>query len=130
MIVSLSYGPAGGLSARIPAQTPGDTCRVSGVPVRRLSAGQRRATAYSGRRGDLDEAVGLGEESLRCGRRSVELLPRAAELERRLAARYGAERLVNEYGELLREEFRALPPGDARRLDEAVGRRLDGRALP
>jgi hypothetical protein len=46
------------------------------------------------------------------------------------AARYGAERPVNEYSELLREEFRALPPGDARRLDEAVGRRLDGRALP
>jgi hypothetical protein len=84
----------------------------------------------AGRRGDLDEAVGLGEESLRCGRRSAELLPRAAELERRLAARYGAERLVNEYGELLREEVRALPPGGARRLDEAVGRRLDGRALP
>jgi hypothetical protein len=66
----------------------------------------------------------------RCGRRSAELLPRAAELERRLAARYGPERLVNEYGELLREEFRVLPPGDAQRLDEAVGRRLDGRALP
>ena len=31
---------------------------------------------------------------------------------------------------LLREEFRALPSGDARWLDEAVGRRLDGRALP
>ena len=64
------------------------------------------------------------------GRRSAELLPRAAELERRLAARYGAEPLVNQYGELLREEVRALPPGDAQRLDEAVGRRLDGRALP
>ena len=97
----------------------------TGCPPRWSTSGRSRA-----RRGDLDEAVGLGEESLRCGRRSAELLPRAAELERRLAARYGAERLVNEYGELLREEFRALPPGDARRLDEAVGRRLDGRALP
>jgi transcriptional regulator with XRE-family HTH domain len=96
----------------------------------RLSTTLVNLGQIAGRRGDLDEAVGLGEESLRCGRRSAELLPRAAELERRLAARYGAERLVNEYGKLLREEFRALPPGDARRLDEAVGRRLDGRALP
>jgi transcriptional regulator with XRE-family HTH domain len=96
----------------------------------RLSTTLVNLGQIAGRRGDLDEAVGLGGESLRCGRRSAELLPRAAELERRLAGRYGAERLVNEYGELLREEFRALPPGDARRLDEAVGRRLDGRALP
>ncbi|MGH3191688.1 MAG: helix-turn-helix domain-containing protein [Streptosporangiaceae bacterium] len=96
----------------------------------RLSTTLVNLGQIAGRRGDLDEAVGLGGESLRCGRRSAELLPRAAELERRLAARYGAERLVNEYGELLREEFRALPPGDAQRLDEAVGRRLGGRALP
>ena len=96
----------------------------------RLSTTLVNLGQIAGRRGDLDQAVALGAESLRCGRRSAELLPRAAELERRLAARYGAERLVNEYGELLREEFRALPPGDARRLDEAVGRRLDGRALP
>ncbi len=96
----------------------------------RLSTTLVNLGQIAGRRGDLDEAVGLGQESLRCGRRSAELLPRAAELERRLAARYGAERLVNEYGELLREEFRALPPCDARRLDEAVGRRMDGRALP
>jgi transcriptional regulator with XRE-family HTH domain len=96
----------------------------------RLSTTLVNLGQIAGRRGDLDEAVGLGRESLRCGRRSAELLPRAAELERRLVARYGAERLVNEYGELLREEFRTLPPGDARRLDEAVGRRMDGRALP
>jgi len=96
----------------------------------RLSTTLVNLGQIAGRRGDLDEAVGLGEASLRCGRRSAELLPRAAELERRLSARYGAERLVNEYGEVLREEFRALPPGDARRLDEAVGRRMDGRALP
>jgi tetratricopeptide (TPR) repeat protein len=96
----------------------------------RLSTTLVNLGQIAGRRGDLDEAVGLGEASLRCGRRSAELLPRAAELERRLAARYGAEHLVNEYGEVLREEFRALPPGNARRLDEAVGRRMDGRALP
>jgi hypothetical protein len=63
-------------------------------------------------------------------RRSLSPAVRTSSTERRLAARYGAERPVNEYSELLREEFRALPPGDARRLDEAVGRRLDGRALP
>jgi transcriptional regulator with XRE-family HTH domain len=96
----------------------------------RLSTTLVNLGQIAGRRGDLDEAVALGAESLRCGRRSAELLPRAAELERRLAARYGAELLVNQYGELLREEVRALPPGDALRLDEAVGRRLDGRALP
>jgi transcriptional regulator with XRE-family HTH domain len=96
----------------------------------RLSTTLVNLGQIAGRRGDLDEAVGLGGASLRCGRRSAELLPRTAELERRLASRYGAERLVNEYGELLREEFRALPPDDGRRLDEAVGRRADGRALP
>jgi hypothetical protein len=96
----------------------------------RLSTTLVNLGQIAGRRGDLDEAVALGAESLRCRRRSAELLPRAAELERRLAARYGGERLVNEYGQLLREEFRTLPPGDARRLDEAVGRRVDGRALP
>jgi hypothetical protein len=74
----------------------------------RLSTTLVNLGQIAGRRGDLDEAVGMGAESLRCGRRSAELLPRAAELERRLAARYGAERLVKEYGELLREEFRAL----------------------
>jgi transcriptional regulator with XRE-family HTH domain len=96
----------------------------------RLSTTLVNLGQIAGRRGDLDEAVSLGADSLRCGRRSAELLPRAAELERRLATRYGAERLVNEYGELLREEFRALPASDARRLDEAVGRRLSNRALP
>lgn len=96
----------------------------------RLSTTLVNLGQIAGRRGDLDEAVAMGAESLRCGRRSAELLPRATELERRLAARYGAEPLVGQYGELLREEFRALPPGDAVRLDEAVGRRLDGRALP
>lgn len=96
----------------------------------RLSTTLVNLGQIAGRRGDLDEAVSLGAESLHCGRRSAELLPRATELERRLAARYGAERLVNEYGELLREEFRALPSGDVRRLDEAVGRRLSNRALP
>jgi hypothetical protein len=91
----------------------------------RLSTTLVNLGQIAGRRGDLDEAVGLGEESLRCGRRSAELLPRASELERRLAARYGAERLVVEYGEVLREELRTLPPGNARQIGEAVGRRID-----
>jgi hypothetical protein len=111
-VVARCYGPGG--AVRWPT---------------RLSTTLVNLGQIAGRNGDLDEAVSLGEDSLRCGRRSAELLPRAAELERRLAARYGTERLVNEYGEVLRDEFRALPPGDARRLDEAVGRRLDGRAL-
>jgi hypothetical protein len=96
----------------------------------RLSTTLVNLGQIAGRHGDLDEAVSLGESALRCGRRSAELLPRAAELERRLAAEYGPERLVNEYAEALREEIRALPPGTALRLDEAVGRRLDGHALP
>jgi hypothetical protein len=84
----------------------------------RLSTTLVNLGQIAGRRGDLDEAVALGAQSLRCGRRSAELLLlRAAELERRLAARYGAEPLVNQYGDLLREEFRALAPGDAHRLD-------------
>jgi transcriptional regulator with XRE-family HTH domain len=108
-------------------------CHGPGGVIRwptRLSTTLVNLGQIAGRHGDLDEAVGLGESALRCGRRSAELLPRAAELERRLAARYGGERLVNQYGDVLREEFRALPPEDARRLDEAVGRRLAGQALP
>ncbi|HEY5989619.1 MAG TPA: hypothetical protein VIV12_25045, partial [Streptosporangiaceae bacterium] len=78
----------------------------------------------AGRRGDLDEAAGVGTAALHCGRRSAELLPRAAELERRLTARYPNERLVSEFGEALHEQFRALPPEDARWLDEVVQRRI------
>jgi hypothetical protein len=96
----------------------------------RLSTTLVNLGQIAGRRGDLDEAVALGESALSCGRRSAELLPRAVELERRLAGRYGGERLVNEYGEILREEVRALPPGSVVKLDEIVGRRMDGRALP
>jgi tetratricopeptide (TPR) repeat protein len=97
----------------------------------RLSTTLVNLGQIAGRRGDLDEAVSLGESALRCGRRSAELLPRAVELERRLANRYGAERLVDEYGQILREEVRSLPPSAAIRLDDAVGRRAgDGRALP
>lgn len=95
----------------------------------RLSTTLVNLGRIAGRSGDLDEAVSLGRSALQCGRRSAELLPRSAELERRPAARYGGERLVNEYGQALREEIRALSPGAVVRLDEAVGRRLDGREL-
>jgi hypothetical protein len=107
-------------------------CLGPGGAVRwptRLSTTLLNLGQISGRHGDLDEAVSLGTSALHCGRRSAELLPRAAELEQRLAARYPGERLVIEYGEALREEVRALPPGSAVRLDEAVGRRL-GRPSP
>jgi transcriptional regulator with XRE-family HTH domain len=93
----------------------------------RLSTTLVNLGQIAGRRGDLDEAVSLGASALQCGRRSAELLPRAAELEQGLAARYGAEPLVNEYGEAIRAELRALPPGAAVRLGEAVGRRRAGR---
>jgi hypothetical protein len=107
-------------------------CHGPGGVVRwptRLSTTLVNLGQIAGRHGNLDEAVSAGESALRCGRRSAELLPRATELERRLAARYSGERLVNEYGEILREEFRALPPGSLSELDEIVGRRLDGQAL-
>jgi transcriptional regulator with XRE-family HTH domain len=65
------------------------------------------------RHGDLDEAVGLGTAALRCGRRSAELLPRAAELGQALAAQYPDERLVTEYGDILRAAALALPSREA-----------------
>ena len=73
--------------------------------------------------------MSLGTAALQCSRRSAELLPRAAELEHRLVARYPDERLVGTYGEVLREEFRALPPGGVRRLHELVGRRMSARTV-
>jgi transcriptional regulator with XRE-family HTH domain len=79
----------------------------------RLSTTLINLGQIAGRRGDLDEAVGLGSAALRCGRRSAELMPRAAELGRALAARYPDERLVDEYSEILRTEALALPSRDA-----------------
>ena len=95
----------------------------------RLSTTLVNLGQIAGRRGDLDEAVSLGTAALECSRRSAELLPRAAELEHRLVARYPDERLVGTFGEVLREEFRALPPGGVRRLHELVGRRLSARTV-
>ncbi len=96
----------------------------------RLSTTLVNMAVLASRRGDLDEAVSLGADSLGCGRRSAELLPRAAELEQHLADRYPHERLTGEYSEILRDEVRALPPRDARWLHDVVGRRAGSRALP
>lgn len=90
----------------------------------RLSTTLVNLGQMAGRRGDLDEAVDLGTAALACGRRSAELLPRAAELGRRLSARYPGERLTGAFGEALHEEFRAMPAAAIRRLHEAVGRRM------
>ena len=90
----------------------------------RLSTTLVNLGQIAGRRGDLDEAVGLGTAALQCGRRSAELLPRAAELECHLTARYPNEQLVSEFGEALHEQFRALPPDDAQWLDDVVQRRI------
>ena len=95
----------------------------------RLSTTLVNLGQIAGRHGNLDEAVGFGTSALRCGRRSAELLPRAAELERRLAARYPKERLTAEYREILTEEVRALPDADAHWLEQVVGRRTTA-ALP
>lgn len=92
----------------------------------RLSTTLVNLGQIAGRRGDLGRgSSGWESRRLRCGRRSAELLPRASELERRLSSRYGAERLVVEYGGVLREELCALPPGNAQQIEEAVGRRID-----
>jgi len=96
----------------------------------RLSTTLVNLGQIAGRRSDLDEAVNLGMAALRCGRRSAELLPRAAELEHDLAARYPDERLVRTYEEALHEEFRAMPAGSVRRLHDAVDRRNSATELP
>lgn len=105
-------------------------CHGPGGVVRwptRLSTTLVNLAQLAGRRGDLDEAVGLGESALRCGRRSAELLPRAAEFEQRLTRRYPHERLVKEFGDALEEEVQALRPDDARWLEDAVRRRISRR---
>ncbi|GLZ03827.1 hypothetical protein Acsp03_12930 [Actinomadura sp. NBRC 104412] len=64
------------------------------------------------RRGDLESAVEHGRAALEPARRSGDLLPRANELRSRLEERYPREKRVAEFAEQLREEHRALPPGD------------------
>ncbi len=88
-------------------------CTGTGGVVRwptRLSTTLINLAQIAGRRGDLDEAVSLGEEALNCGRRSAELLPRATELRRDLDARYPGERLVAGYADRLAIEAEDSPP--------------------
>lgn len=85
-------------------------CRRNGTvrwPMR-LAISELDLAMIATRRGDLDEAVSLGTAALGHGRRSAQLLPRAAELRDRLATRFPGERLTAEYGEALREETRTL----------------------
>jgi hypothetical protein len=67
----------------------------------RLAESQLNLAQVAGRRGSLDEAVGLGISALQVRRRSGGLLPHAEELLRALVERYPKERLVEQYRELL-----------------------------
>ena len=76
----------------------------------RLAISQLDLALIRARHGGLDEAVALGNAALHPGRRSAQLLPRAEELQDDLERRYPGERLTAGYGEVLREQRRALPP--------------------
>lgn len=89
----------------------------------RLAISQLDLALIAARHGNLDEAVALGNAALHHGRRSAQLLPRAVELEHDLAGRYPGERLAAGYGEVLREERRALPPAAAQQLTGAITQR-------
>jgi transcriptional regulator with XRE-family HTH domain len=78
-------------------------CEESGRWPMRLSMALIDLGVLAGRRGDLDEAVSRGVAALRVPRRSAQLLPRAADLHKDLAARYPGERLVTGYGEAIAE---------------------------
>lgn len=77
----------------------------------RIAISELDLAVLAARRGDLDEAVALGIAALGHRRRSAQLLPRAAELSRDLAARYPDERLAESYAEALAGDGRALGPG-------------------
>jgi transcriptional regulator with XRE-family HTH domain len=89
----------------------------------RLAISQLDLALIKARHGELDEAVALGNAALRLGRRSAQLLPRAAELEHDLACRYPGERLTAGYRDVLRQERRALPPAAAQQLTDAIAQR-------
>jgi len=93
----------------------------------RLANSQIDLALLAGRRHDLDEAVTLGRSALTLERRSAQLLPRAVELEQDLTARYPGERLVGEFGEVLREQVRGLPPDGPRWLANALPRGISGK---
>lgn len=77
----------------------------------RVAISEVDLAVLAARRGDLDEAVALATAALAHRRRSAQLLPRATELGRDLAARYPGERLTGEYAEALAEDRRALGRG-------------------
>jgi transcriptional regulator with XRE-family HTH domain len=83
-------------------------CEKAGGWPTRLGTTRVNLGLLAARRGDLDEAVSHGTAALRLSRRSAELLPRAVELGRDLAARYPGERLVTGYAEVLTAQGRAL----------------------
>ena len=86
----------------------------------RLANSQIDLALLASRRHDLDEAVTLGHSALTLERRSAQLLPRAVELKQDLTTHYPGERLVNEFTEALREQFRGLPPGEPRWLEDRL----------
>ena len=82
-----------------------DGCRRGGSvrwPMR-LAISELDLAVIAARRGDLDEAVSLGTAALEPGRRSAQLLPRAAEFRERLVERFRDEQLTADYTEALRE---------------------------
>jgi transcriptional regulator with XRE-family HTH domain len=99
----------------------GQCCRPEGIrwPMRYADS-QIDLALVAGRRRDLDEAVACGKAALVLERRSAQLIPRAVELERELAAQYPREPLVTEFKELLAEEI----SGDAARLGDVVASRV------
>lgn len=67
----------------------------------RLAESQLNLGLVAGRRGDLDEAVGLATSALRVERRSGGLMPHAEELLHALGELYPSARLVENYREQL-----------------------------
>ncbi|MBG0819064.1 hypothetical protein [Planomonospora sp. ID82291] len=90
-------------------------CQGAGGRVRwetRLGTTRILLGTIAGRRGELDEAIHYGRGGLAFARRTAGLIGRAAELHDGLVTRYPDEPAVQEYGELIRESRRALPPPD------------------
>jgi len=77
----------------------------------RVAISELDLAVLADRRGDLDEAAALGTTALTHRRRSAQLVPRAADLARDLAARYPGERLAESFAEALAGDRRALGPG-------------------
>jgi transcriptional regulator with XRE-family HTH domain len=83
------------------------TCEHAERWPMRMAETQLNLGLIAGRRGDLDEAVGLATAALRVERRSGGLVPHAQELLHVLADWYPNERLVEEYQQALRTATQA-----------------------